>query len=573
MKNGFLVIFILLLVGLVHSQSIPVRIVSYNLLNFPDGRNDCGSSNVNLPNRTDSLRKTLNYLKPDIFVACEIQHEAGCDSILTRSLNVFGTNHYQRATFYNNTSGANDLQNMLFYNSSKLILKEQRIIQTSVRDINHYILYVIDATLPQHHDTCFIEVFMCHLKAGSATADQLDRAQQTQILRGILDGRPADRHLFVCGDLNTYRSSETCYQNLITGGNSFLKDPINSPGSWTSNSSFSAIHTQSPRTSGSYACGSTGGLDDRFDHILVSQNVMSGSPLLNYQMNSYKAIGNDGNHYNQSILTGSNSMYPDSVVRALHFTSDHLPVKLDAIMTIPTSNGLNLTYNMSGGSCSSPGVSVTVTPNLGQAPFTFLWGSNAQNQTTQTVSGLTAGSYCVQVTDQNGLVDQICFEVPSFPSLSVSSFVNAAQVGCDGSAFVVVTGGTAPYTCIWNDPAQTNGTTVSNLCPGTYTCTITDANNCSQVETVVIQGTNDIVENLAGNILLAPNPMNDFISISSTWHQEFDCAIHITSMLGDIQISIKAHFSQGKALVNLEELPSGIYFLEIGGKQHRIVKL
>jgi hypothetical protein len=290
-------------------QTVPLRVVSYNLLNFPNGRNDCGAGNVNLPNRADSLRKIMRYLQPDIFVGCEIQTEAGCDSVLTRALNVFGTTHYQRANFIQNSNGG-DLQNMLFYHSGKLTLKEQRSIPTGIRDIDHYILYLNDNTLPQHHDTCFIEVFMCHLKAGSASADQSDRAAQTALLRTILDGRPKGRNLFVCGDLNTYRSTEVGYQNLVSGGSNFLKDPINMPGNWTNNSSFAAIHTQSPRASGSTDCGVTGGLDDRFDHILVSQNVMSGINLLQYTTSSYKAIGNDGSHYNQPPLERIRSLSP-----------------------------------------------------------------------------------------------------------------------------------------------------------------------------------------------------------------------------------------------------------------------
>ena len=101
------------------AQQVPLRAVSYNLLNFPDGRTDCGTSNINLPNRVDTLRKVMQYLKPDILGACEIQSEAGCDSILSRALNVFGTQHYQRALWSPNNSG--DIHNMLFFNSDKLL--------------------------------------------------------------------------------------------------------------------------------------------------------------------------------------------------------------------------------------------------------------------------------------------------------------------------------------------------------------------------------------------------------------------------------------------------------------------
>lgn len=548
------------------AQTVPVRVVSYNLLNFPNGRTDCGSSNVNLPNRSDTLRKIMQYLQPDIFVGCEIQTEAGCDSVLNRALNVFGTTHYQRAQWVNNSFGG-DLQNMLFYNAAKLTLKEQRIVQTSPRDISHYILYVKDNTLPQHHDTCFIEVFMCHLKAGSTSSDLSDRAAQTQLLRSVLDTRPAGRHLFVCGDLNTYRSSEAGYQNLVSGGTTFLKDPLNMPGNWTTNSSFAAIHTQSPRASGSTDCGVTGGLDDRFDHIIVSQNVLSGANLLQYNANSYKSIGNDGNHYNQSILAGTNSQYPDSVVRALYYASDHLPVKLDATVTIPTNFGLNLTLSMSGGACQAGGTSVTVQPNLGQGPYSYQWGANAGSQTTATVTNLPGGSYCVTVTDNNGLSDQVCFEIPSVSPITGNGFDGMDYGTCNGQTFVVASGGVAPYTYQWNDAQNQTTSTASNLCAGNYTCTITDQNGCSvSVQTTVFSNTTSLTELVAAShLVLFPNPAYESVQLRCENAFELgSIELRIRSVSGEVVRSQWIDLSNGKVVaVSLAGLKPGVYFAEL----------
>ncbi|WP_341904781.1 T9SS type A sorting domain-containing protein [Fluviicola taffensis] len=548
------------------AQTVPLRIVSYNLLNFPNGRNDCGSGNVNLPNRSDSLRKTMQYLKPDIFVGCEIQTEAGCDSILRRALNVFGTTHYQRAAFVVNSDGG-DLQNMLFYNSAKLTLKEQRKIPTGIRDINHYILYLNDNTLPQHHDTCFIEVFMCHLKAGSANADLTDRAAQTALLRSVLDGRPQGRHLFVCGDLNTYRSTEVGYQNLVSGGTNFLKDPLNMPGNWTTNSSFAAIHTQSPRVSGSTDCGVTGGLDDRFDHIIVSQNVLNGANLLQYNTASYKAIGNDGNHYNQSILSGTNSQYPDSVVRALYYSSDHLPVKLDMTATIPTNNGLNLTLTMSGGACQTGGTSVTVLPNLGQAPYSYQWGANAGSQTTATVNNLPGGSYCVTVTDNNGLTDQVCFEVPATSVLNVNAFDGMDYGTCNGQTFVVVSGGAAPYSYQWNDPLNQTTSTATNLCAGTYTCVVTDQNGCNtSVQSTIFSNTTSLAELFAETeFSLFPNPATESIAVRYENGLELGRVdLRILSVSGEVVRTQSIDFSTtNQVTIPLSDLQNGVYFVEL----------
>ncbi len=571
MKGVLLMLLVFSVTTAGFSQTIPLRVVSYNLLNFPNGRNDCGTSNVNPLNRTDTLRRTLQYLQPDLFGACEIQTEASCDSILTRSLNVFGTTHYQRAAWAPNNSG--DIHNMLFYNADKLVLIDQRVIQTSVRNIDHYILYVLDANLPQHHDTTFVEVFMCHLKAGSATADQSDRAAQTQILRAVLVQRPADRHLFVCGDMNTYRSTEDCYQQLIAAGAGQVVDPISSPGSWTSNSSFSAIHTQSPRTTGSIACGATGGLDDRFDHILVSPNVMSSSNLT-YVTNSYKAVGNDGSHYNQSLLSGGNSMYPDSVVKALYYQSDHLPVKLDAIVVLPTQFGLNLTYTVSNANCTSNGASVTIHSLAGVAPFSYNWDVNAGNQTTQTVDGLQGGAYCVTVTDAMGMVDEVCFEIPQFNSISVSAFYNNAFNGCDGSAFVAINGGQAPYTVQWNDPSNATTESVTNLCPGTYVCTVTDANGCSVQETIVItSGTNGVEDQTFLNASIFPNPGNGLLTIQCSNLDYFFTTLEVTGAEGNRLIETEIEVQAGQAVLSLGELKAGVYFIRFGSQLLRYVKM
>lgn len=558
------------------AQTVPIRVVSYNLLNFPNGRTDCGGSNNNLPNRADTLRKIMQYLKPDIFVGCEIQTEAGCDSVLNRALNVFGTTSYQRAQFLSNSMGG-DLQNMLFYNAVKLTLKEQRIIPTAPRDINHYILYVNDNSLPQHHDTCFIEVFMCHLKAGSASADQSARAAQTALLRDVLNGRPQGRHLFVCGDLNTYRSSEVGYQNLVSGGTNFMRDPINMPGNWTNNSSFAAIHTQSPRVSGSTDCGVTGGLDDRFDHILVSQNVMTGANLMQYTTSSYKAIGNDGNHYNQSILSGGNSQYPDSVVRALYYAADHLPVKLDALVTIPATNGLNLTLSYAGGSCQAGGTSVTVQPNLGQAPYSYSWSANAGSVTTATASNLQAGSYCVTVTDNNGLSDAVCFEVNSNNPLSGSSFPGLDDGICNGQVFVVPSGGQAPYTYLWNDPQNQTTATASNLCAGTYTCIITDQNGCSVSVDAVVQSETASLEELfaATAFTLYPNPAAASVNLRYESSLELGTVtLRILSVSGEVvRTQIMDLSAENEVTIPLSELQNGTYFIELQKAGVRVQKL
>lgn len=549
------------------AQTDTLTLVAYNLLNFPNGRDDCGTNTV-VPDRADTLRKILSFTRPDIFVACEIQTEEGADSILTRSLNSFGAGNYAQADFHMNSNGS-DLHNSMYYNSTKLTLQWQDYIETSSRDIDHYVLYANDPNLGVYFDTTFIEVYMCHLKAGTGATNENERALQTEALMDYIALRPSNRNHIVCGDLNVYRSTEACYQTLTSGPNA-LQDPIAAPGNWNNNASFAAIHTQSTRLSGNYDCGATGGSDDRFDQILVSANMITGSDSLRYLPNSYKAIGNDGNHFNASLISSpSNTDYPDSVVRALFYMSDHMPVRMQMVVNYPTSNGLALYPLVQATSCNgaSDGTA-TIVANDGQAPYTYSWDVNAGNQTTATAINLASGSYCVEVTDDLGEVDSYCMYVPQPSALSYSTFVNPDAGTCTGSAYLIMSGGAPPYTVSWNDPAAQSGTSAFNLCGGSYIATVIDANACT-TEILIQVGLLDLDDlSTESGFQLYPNPAksdlhivfpSDFAARSFSLFNEFGQAIDLPSIQSDQHIEL-----------DTRSLASGMYFIQLVGLEKSV---
>lgn len=579
MKHLFFILF-LSIISFANGQNDTITLVSYNILNFPDGRDDCGASNVNLPNRTDSLRKILQYLKPDVFVACEIQTGAGADSVLTRSLNVFGATNYQMAPFIYSNGGGGSLNNAMYYNTDKLTYLRQNPILTSARDINHYTLMVNDPNISLHRDTIFIEVYMSHLKAGNGSTNAALRAAQTQILRTYVESKPLMRNHFFCGDLNVYSSNEQGYQNLIAGGDNPFFDPIFSPGSWNNNGSYADIHTQSTRSNGAWACGSSGGMDDRFDQILVTQNVLSGNDNLNYLINSYDAVGNDGQHYNSGLLSSPvNTQYPDSVVNALYYLSDHLPVMLKVLPVLPTTNGLGLTYVHNGPLCEgNVNGLATVTPLYGQTPYTFQWDANANNQSTATASNLLPGSYCVTVTDANGLVDVVCFEIESVPAVSASVFASSSTYLCDGQGATVVSGGTPPYNFSWNDPLNQTTQTAIDLCAGTYVCTISDQGGCEiqLTTTIALVG---LVEGWLSNgeLIVSPNPFNDYIELRNNGEEVFDFLhISIRDLHGKLIYNSSSDLIEINSVktLNTSSLSKGVYFLELRkGLDSKFVKI
>lgn len=319
----------------------------YNLLNFP-------STGMN---RTDDYRTFLAYSKPDVFVVNELDSELGADLILNSSLNTNGVSHYQRAAFVDGY----DTDNGLFYNSDKLGLVSQLQLGTVLRDISVYRLYYKAPNLTAQTDTIYFWFFSCHLKAGSTDFEQRNlEAQQVKFYLNDIVGQA--ENIFVGGDFNFYSGFESGSLTLQNSGSIPLVDPEDIIGNWSNNSAYADWHTQSTRTN-SVGGGSGGGMDDRFDIIFVSEDVLDNSNGVQYVANSYTPLGQDGNHFNGSINAGFNAAVPDSVADALYAGSDHLPimmtVALDETAALPETpinyfncffdesiNGLRFTTNI-----------------------------------------------------------------------------------------------------------------------------------------------------------------------------------------------------------------------------------
>ncbi len=127
--------------------------------------------------------------------------------------------------------------------------------------------------------------------------------------------------------------------------------------------------------------------------------------------------------------------------------------------------------------------SATVTATGGTPTYSYLWGGG---QTTPTISGLTAGTYSVTVTDANGCtsVSSKIITQPTILNTTISSTNVSCNGGNNGSATVTASGGTTPYTYLWNGGQTT--ASINTLVAATYSCTITDANSCTSTETVTI---------------------------------------------------------------------------------------
>jgi gliding motility-associated-like protein len=126
---------------------------------------------------------------------------------------------------------------------------------------------------------------------------------------------------------------------------------------------------------------------------------------------------------------------------------------------------------------------IDITITGGSPNFTFNWtGPNGFSSNSEDISALAAGSYTIEVTDQNGCTADATFEIIEPDPLVLTPTIINNECASDSIASIelIVSGGTTPYSFSWTGP---NGYTSSNqnifnLITGTYNLQLTDSNNC-----------------------------------------------------------------------------------------------
>ncbi|MCB0760081.1 MAG: gliding motility-associated C-terminal domain-containing protein [Flavobacteriales bacterium] len=138
--------------------------------------------------------------------------------------------------------------------------------------------------------------------------------------------------------------------------------------------------------------------------------------------------------------------------------------------------------------------SIVLNPSGGAPGYAVVWtGPNGFNDGTEDINGLEAGDYHFILTDNNGctLEGDITVDEPE----EIVADITLTPVTCNGANDAAIdleiSGGTAPYDVLWTGPGGFNSTNedISNLVPGDYDLTITDANDCVLASTITIDPT------------------------------------------------------------------------------------
>ncbi len=157
--------------------------------------------------------------------------------------------------------------------------------------------------------------------------------------------------------------------------------------------------------------------------------------------------------------------------------------------TVSQGNGINVNASSTASACAGASTgTATANASGGSSPYTYAWSNGGNNAT---ITGLSAGTYTVTVTDANGCSNIDATTVTQGSDLDVTT--NATTVSCpggiNGTATANASGGSSPYTYAWSNGGS--GSSISGVTNGTYTVTATDANGCTGVSTATVGVSNN----------------------------------------------------------------------------------
>ena len=137
------------------------------------------------------------------------------------------------------------------------------------------------------------------------------------------------------------------------------------------------------------------------------------------------------------------------------------------------------------GGCTSEGA-IDITISGGTGGYSYTWSNG---KTSQDIDSLSVGEYIVTVSDNSNCTEVDTFQISASGNFNI--ILNTTDPPCEevaiGAISTNVSGGTLPYQYLWsNDSTNAN---INNLLEGTYSVTVTDANNCTGTETANLTGT------------------------------------------------------------------------------------
>ncbi len=166
---------------------------------------------------------------------------------------------------------------------------------------------------------------------------------------------------------------------------------------------------------------------------------------------------------------------------------------LSDTVTVTEPAPITLNTDKRDNACNGDCEGMAIVMATGGIPgYNYQWmdaatGNPITGATDDTLRNACAGPYVAKVTDMNGckeLSDTIRIDEPDPLTLNKGSDDISCKDSCDGKVFVDPSGGTPPYSVFWDNGSTAD--TLDDLCPGTYTVQVTDANGCITIDSITL---------------------------------------------------------------------------------------
>ncbi|NBU35206.1 MAG: hypothetical protein EBS35_01335 [Bacteroidetes bacterium] len=158
--------------------------------------------------------------------------------------------------------------------------------------------------------------------------------------------------------------------------------------------------------------------------------------------------------------------------------TDAIGCKIFRSVTIGQTDGISIsaiqpTYVNNG---NDGAIDLTVQGTKGSV--TYNWkGPGTYTATTKNISNLDTGNYCLIVRDTTACRAEICVKMVQKLQFAPAVVVNPCEGLNTGSVKLTLSGGVAPVSYKWSNGQTTQN--ISNLGPGNYSVTATDAQNAN----------------------------------------------------------------------------------------------
>jgi len=204
---------------------------------------------------------------------------------------------------------------------------------------------------------------------------------------------------------------------------------------------------------------------------------------------------------------------------------------------------------------------VNLTAAGGTGNLTYSWNNST---TTEDLSNVAAGTYTVTVTDANSCTVTATATVTEPTAISLSATATDVTSGSNGALNLTVTGGTSPYGYAWSN--STNTEDLSGLTAGTYTVTVTDANNCTSSATyaVINVGIANIENVKTFNVF--PNPSNGLVNVQVEMTNASNLNLQVIDITGKVVYTDNmGNTTNHNFVINTSSLLPAVYFVRITG--------